>query len=100
MISQKVRSGSGQPGLGEGDTRQSSGASPGVQAEMPAEALLLQWFLFSVINGSFCWRGEKRWGAKRPIFFLKSILMEKFQPVLLNTPGLSLLSALHDYLFR
>lgn len=65
MISQKVRSGSGQPGLGEGDTRQSSGASPGVRAEMPAGALLLQWFLFSVINGSFCWRGEKKVGGQK-----------------------------------
>lgn len=65
-------------------------------------ALFLWQFLFFCEKEMFLWKGKKEkqvWG-KRAIFSLKAVLIEKFQPALLNTPGLSLLSALHDYLIR
>lgn len=61
-------------------------------------ALLLQQFLFSLGAECFCGRGKEKSEGKRPIFFLKADPMENLQSALLNTPGLALVSALHDYI--
>lgn len=100
-IRQKVMSVTGQPGHGEGDTRQSCWASPGTQARMQAgtsegDAQASKCSVALTVS-DFCdyWMFLQKRGEKTNILF-KCRPDGKFSACLIENTG----ACLHDYLFH